>query len=181
MGFAPHFQGALAECDDTPGEPTMPLYGQPFPVGCTNPLQTLTTTDGTGHLITSFTIRTGTLGPPAAGVDSAKQDATHAAGKYPCPPTSAQIPAGSSCKITYIDALGERASATITFATSDAAPATAPAGGAVVQSGPGAIPFSGFGTGLWRLNQIGGVLVCVGCALILFALRARRVGLTKAR
>ena len=78
-GFAPHFQGALAECNVTAGAPTIPLYGYPFPVGCTNPLRTLTTTDGSGHLTAVFVVRTGALGPPAPGIDSAGQNASLAA------------------------------------------------------------------------------------------------------
>ncbi len=178
-GFAPHFQGALAECNVTAGAPTVPVYGYPFPVGCTNPLQILTTTDGSGHLTAVFTVRTGSLGPPATGIDSVGQAASIPAGQYPCPPTPQQVAAGATCKIAYIDAAGERASAVITFASETVAPATASAGGASASPGPGSLPFSGFGLGLWHLDELGASLVCVGLALVLVSVRSRRrVGVT---
>ncbi len=173
-GFAPHFQGALAECNVTAGAPTVPVYGYPFPVGCTNPLQILTTTDGSGHLTAVFTVRTGRLGPPATGIDSAGQAAAIPAGQYPCPPTAPQVAAGATCKIAYIDAAGERASAVITFASQTVAPATASTGGPSASPGPGSLPFSGFGLGLWHLDQLGASLVCVGLALVLVSARSRR-------
>ena len=178
-GFAPHFQGALAECNVTAGAPTIPVYGYPFPVGCTNPLQVLTTTDGSGHLTAVFTVRTGSLGPPAAGVDSAGQAAGIPAGRYPCPPTPQQVAAGATCKIAYIDAAGEHASAAISFASETAPPATASSGGAPSPPGPGSMPFSGFGVGLWHLDQLGASLLCAGAVLVVVSARARRrVGVT---
>jgi len=190
-GFVPNSQGSLSECNDTVGAPTINFFGYPFPIGCTTPLQAHTTTDGFGRFSTSFSIRAGTVGPPARGTDSAGQSAASAAAGYPCPPTALQIAVGDTCQIVYIDAAGEKAVAPITFASQGVPPAIAPSGGAASTpsggasaggtspaSGPGSIPFTGFGAGLWHLSEIGGVLSCLGCALILAARRTRRAGAT---
>jgi hypothetical protein len=120
-GYSSGSAGGMAECNNTPGQPTVAVYGNAVPVGCTNPLQSLQATDSSGGFSTSFTVRTGTIGPPAQGNDSAGRSASADAAAYPCPPTAAQAAAGNTCGISYGDAQGHQASANVTFASSGAA------------------------------------------------------------
>ena len=116
-GFAPSSAGGMAECNGAPNQPTEQVYGNAVPVGCTNPLQSLAATDATGSFHFTFTVKTGTIGPPASGKDSAGNDGAADAAKYPCPPTQQQVSQGITCSISYGDASGNQASANITFAS----------------------------------------------------------------
>jgi len=116
-GFAASSAGGMAECNGTPNQPTQQVYGNAVPVGCTNPLHSLQATDATGSFSASFTIKTGTVGPPASGTDSANNDGAADAAKYPCPPTPAQQQQGVTCSISYGDASGNQASADLHFAS----------------------------------------------------------------
>jgi hypothetical protein len=78
-----------------------------------------------------------------------------------------------TCDLVYIDAAGEKAVARITFASQGVPPASSPGGTSTPPAGPGILPFSGFGAGLWRLNQIGGLLSFLGGAMILVGYRSR--------
>jgi len=125
--------GAILECNPTPGEPTIQVAGSPVPVGCTNPLDHLITVDSSGNVPpTQFPVKTGTVGPPASGTDSAGNDAAADAAKYPCPPTPAQQannPAGTKdCVIAVGDSKQppNQATQAITFqATTTTTAATA--------------------------------------------------------
>jgi hypothetical protein len=174
-GFSPNSQGSLAECNDTAGAPTINVFdinnfGNPLSISCTPPMQTHTTTDGTGRFASTFTIRTGTLGPPVQGLDSSGHDSASRAADFPCPPTPEQIAVGNGCELVYIDAAGEKAVARISFASQAISPATSPQGGL----GPLALPFSGFGIGLWRLDELGSLLSCLGGALLVYRQRKGR-------
>jgi len=115
-GFHASSPGGILECNAAPGEPTVAVAGSQVPVGCTNPLSKLVTTTSTGTLAaTSFTVRTGTIGPPASGTDSAGNSATADAANYPCPPTPAQQANGVTCVIAFGDLAGDQATAQILF------------------------------------------------------------------
>ena len=132
-GFADSAAGAVLECNNDPGQPTVEVAGvEQAPVGCTDPLTTIVSTDASGNVpSTPFTVVTGTIGPPAAGTDSAGNDAATDAALYPCPPTPAQITAGDSCVIAFGTLGGSEVQAPITFegqgggtTTTTAAPTT---------------------------------------------------------
>lgn len=115
-GFAHNSTGAILECNSDTGQPTVVVAGNPVPVSCTNPLSAITTTDKSGNLAAkTFTVHTGTVGPPTTGTDSSGGSATTDAAKYPCPPTAAQIAAGDACVITFGDAANDDVSQNISF------------------------------------------------------------------
>ena len=100
-GYPDSATGAILECNTDAGQPTIPVAGNAVPVSCTNPFLAIKTTTATGTLSASFTVHEGTVGPPAAGTDSAGHDAAADAALYPCPPTPAQVTAGDSCVIQF--------------------------------------------------------------------------------
>ena len=114
-GYDASSTGAVLECNNASGQPTIAVLGNSIPVSCTNPLNSLHTTDASGNLSTTFTIVTGVTGPPGTGTDSSGGDAATDAAGYPCPPTPAQITAGVSCTIAYGDQGGAQASSLISF------------------------------------------------------------------
>lgn len=116
-GFTPGF-GGLTQCNNDPGQPTVlvPLANVQIPVGCTNPVNVLVTIDNAGNVpATQFTVKSGTVGPPDPGTDSAGHPAATDAANYPCPPTAAQINAGVTCVIGIGDLSGNKATVPITF------------------------------------------------------------------
>ena len=115
-GYDASSTGAVLECNNAPGQPTISVLGNSIPVSCTNPLNGLHTTDASGNLNTTFTIVSGVTGPPGSGTDSGGGDAATDAAAYPCPPTPAQITAGVSCTIAFGDQGGAQATALISFA-----------------------------------------------------------------
>ena len=147
-GWTPNNPGGMAECNSTPNQPTMSVEGNnQVPVGCTNPLQSLKTINSQGQIPpgTTFTIKTGTVGPPQPGKDSAGNDGAADSAKYPCPPTPAQTAAGATCGISFGDAAGEQQTANITFASS--ASATSSNGGATGTTAAGGGGAAGGATG----------------------------------
>ena len=93
-GYAANSVGAILECNTDTSQPTVSLEGNATPVSCgPPPLATgatnLQPTNASGGFSASFTVTTGTVGPPATGTDSAGNDAAADAAKYPCPPTAA--------------------------------------------------------------------------------------------
>jgi len=108
--------GAILQCNTATGQPTIAVAGNQVPVGCTNPLSKLINADASGNVpATPFTVKMGTIGPPATGPDSAGKDATADAANYPCPPTAAQQAAGAMCVVALGDAAGHQATQQITF------------------------------------------------------------------
>ncbi|MBV8161057.1 MAG: IPT/TIG domain-containing protein, partial [Acidimicrobiia bacterium] len=93
--------GAVTECNTATGEPTVLVAGQQIPVSCSNPLTALQNLTGGAFSGKSFTVHSGTVGPPGTGTDSAGHDAAADAASYPCPPTAAQVAAGAACVIAY--------------------------------------------------------------------------------
>src|SRR5436305_13462773 len=51
-GFAPNSQGAIVECNGTPSppQPTIAVAGNPVPVGCTNPFDTVVAFDANADI-----------------------------------------------------------------------------------------------------------------------------------
>ena len=124
-GFTPKATGAVVECNLAPQEPTIAVPDFPpdftnlgsLPVGCTSPNQTPAKVSSKGTIVDGMGIATGTVGPPASGVDSGGGQASADAPNYPCPPTQAQVTAGVSCALVYQDSKGEMASLPISFTT----------------------------------------------------------------
>jgi hypothetical protein len=214
-GFSSGSAGGMAECNNTPGQPTMTVYGNSVPVGCTNPLSSLQATSASGGFSASFTVHSGTIGPPAQGTDSAGRSAAADAALYPCPPTPAQVAAGNTCGISYGDASGKQASANIAFASQDVAAGSSGATGSSSTSSasgssvvatraggsspsssagsagssagsstdpgdagsgsPSTLASTGFGIGLWRLTELGGLSTATGAVLIVVGRRRRRI------
>jgi hypothetical protein len=121
-GF-PDEPGAITECNNATGQPTILVAGNQVPVSCTNPLNNLQNVSGGGFAGKPFTIHAGTVGPPAAGADSAGKDAAADAALYPCPPTPAQAAAGATCVIAFGNAGGQQAPTPITFKANPISPA----------------------------------------------------------
>ncbi len=120
-GFADSATGAMLECNNDPGQPTVEVAGiEQAPVGCTNPLLKIVSTSSTGAVpSTSFTVATGTVGPPTTGTDSAGNDAATDAALYPCPPTAAQVSAGDSCVIAFGTEGGSQVTTPISFSSGE--------------------------------------------------------------
>jgi hypothetical protein len=115
-GFTASSTGGVLECNNDTSQPTVQVAGNNVPVSCTNPLLHLKTTSSSGDLASfSFTVATGTVGPPTTGTDSSGGDAATDAANYPCPPTTAQVSAGDSCLIAFGDQAGDQAQFDISF------------------------------------------------------------------
>jgi neocarzinostatin family protein len=115
-GFADSSTGAVLECNSDPGQPTISVAGNAVPVSCTSPFSSLhTTTSGGALAAVSFTIKQGTVGPPATGTDSSGGQASTDAANYPCPPTPAQVTDGDDCTIAFGDQAGDEATVVISF------------------------------------------------------------------
>lgn len=113
--------GSFLECNATKTEPTVALDGLQVPVSCTSPTGASATTTTTGEIEPpqGFLIRTGQTGPPtSAATDSSGGSAHTDAASYPCPPTAAQLAAGASCEVAFVDPEGDDAGVDISFATS---------------------------------------------------------------
>jgi len=128
-GLANHAYGNVLECNDSPGEPTVPV-GRPFdlslPVGCSPPsLKQIVSTSAAGVLLTRFKIRGGDkVGPPCglshvfgpcAHSDSSGNHPRSDAHNYPCPPTSAERAIGATCSLVFYDTAGQVVSTPISF------------------------------------------------------------------
>jgi hypothetical protein len=137
-GFAPSSLGSVLECNDDTSQPTVTISvlgnSETLPVSCTGIMASgLHSTSATGTLSgVSFTVLTGTTGPPCGAATLASCPSTDSSGgnpstdaaQYPCPPTTAQQAAGDSCVIAFGDEAHDQATADITFA----GPCVAPAG-----------------------------------------------------
>ncbi|HLM96731.1 MAG TPA: hypothetical protein VK283_10480 [Acidimicrobiales bacterium] len=145
-GFDDSSAGALLECNNASGEPTVALtlgsIKESLPVGCTAPTTAgLITTSSSGGLSGKVTIVAGTVGPPCGGsgdlfsscpaTDSAGVSPATDAPKYPCPPTTAQTSAGDSCVIAFGDSGSKQQTVNISFVPAAAA-STAQGGSASV-------------------------------------------------
>ncbi len=167
-GFVPLASGAIIECNNAPGQPTVPIDGFNAPVGCSGPYgghETFLTTSPAGTVSGVYTVTTGVVGPSAPGTDSAGHDAAADAADYPCPPTAAQQHAGASCEILVGDLAGDAATAPINFAGAMPAPRN--------RTLVAMAPTAGRG-GYWLAGVDGGVL-CFGNATFYGSLPASGV------
>lgn len=130
--------GAITECNTATPQPTIQVAGNDVPVSCTNPFNSLQTVAGGGFTGKTFTVHTGTVGPPAQGTDSAGKPASQDAPQFPCPPTAAQAAAGAKCVIAFGNANKEQATADIAFASTGGS--TTPTSSAPVTTGATAAP-----------------------------------------
>jgi hypothetical protein len=143
-GLAASSPGTILECDDAPTGVTQTSVmlgapvNQPVSVGCTPPSYShVVSTKADGTVSTTFAVVAGTLGPPCGPApdiatcpptDSAGTSPAADAPAYPCPPTAAQATQGFVCHLTFGDAAGDSAQATLAFAGSTAPTTAAPAG-----------------------------------------------------
>jgi hypothetical protein len=125
-GFTDNSIGEVLECNTDAKQPTVAL-GSPLDktvnVGCTPPnLSELVDTNASGSLTSTYSIISGTVGPPCGpspaaatcpSTDSTGGNPQTDAAAYPCPPTAAQQAAGDTCELIYGDAQNESGSAPI--------------------------------------------------------------------
>ncbi len=142
-GFDTSSEGGILECNNDASQPTMSVLGNDIPVSCTSPLSNLTSTNSSGNLSASFTVKTGVVGPPGTGTDSSGGSATTDAASYPCPPTQAQMNAGVSCVISFGDLGGAKASLPITF-ENQASPTSTTTTTAAAATTATTVPLPGF-------------------------------------
>lgn len=202
-GMADSSYGSVIECNLANNEPTVQVEGNAVPVGCTNPLQSIQSTNSSGGFSTTFTIQTGTIGPPGQGTDSAGNPASADAAKYPCPPTPAQQAAGTTCDIVFGDVGGDQDTTPIQFAqdasgsaqaavtpgsasktsvgaadspstASGSAQSGATGGAGAAASGGGPLAFTGVGPGVQTLMWLGPLLVLSGSLILIAAASVRR-------
>ncbi len=156
-GFVPQAEGAVVECNSTPGEPTIDVAGIAVPVGCSNPYASgaLVGVSGTGSISTTWTVAVGVLGPPAQGQDSAGGNAGTDAASYPCPPTPAQVAAGASCLIGFGDLSGDSVFQSISIVPNPPPPPPVP----LPASAPPVVKMASTpdGKGYWLVASDGGV------------------------
>jgi len=187
-GLAATNLGSLLECNGATGEPTVfvALANKGVPVGCTaiggSSLVT-TAADGSLPANTMFTILTGTIGPPAAGTDSAGVNAATDSANYPCPPTAAQQAAGVTCAIAFGDLAGDQVVVPISFganAGNTGNGSTAAASGSsttkpATKAKSSSLAFTGAGPGLWIMGIVGIALILLGGSLLVVVDAPRRL------
>jgi hypothetical protein len=125
-GFTPGAAASIVECSSVATQPVI----APFPASCSllNPTIIPGSGPNTGRLVGTYTIRTGTVGPPVSGGSVSCQstsgwpttalmtipncttsgNAAIDAANYPCPPTAAQQLAGYICTVGIVDDADER-------------------------------------------------------------------------
>lgn len=186
--FTPKAWAAAFECNMDPNAPVIAVPAHrgslgPVSVGCSSYAQTATTVSKKGTFFIGMGIYTGTVGPPVAGTDSSGGRAETDAVDYPCPPTEAQVDAGISCAIVFLDTKKHKhesaysdisfttaytTTTTTTTTTSDPncpqVPVAAASGGATITLTPGTCLVAGTvvtltGTGL-NPSDLGSVMEC---------------------
>jgi hypothetical protein len=119
-GFAHGSNGAVLECNNSPGEPAViiTIHGlsHAVPVGCTEPVE-LTTTKIGKLGSKSMTVVVGTLGSWETGDDSSGTPAAADSASYPCPPTPSQSAVGISCDVEFLDNKGQVATRSVAFSS----------------------------------------------------------------
>ena len=194
-GFDPGSSGAILECNNSPGEPSVAL-GSPInktvPVGCSGTaLVNVVSTSSTGTLSTKYAIVTGTTGPPCGGslvvscpiADSADHNPGADAANYPCPPTAAQLAAGATCQLDFGDAGGKSQAVPISFVSAPTPSAVTTAAGAPTNSASTSSPttaastlaFTGPGPGIWMIAFGGILLIDLGYLLLTVYYRPREL------
>ena len=141
-GFASNAFGYILECNETPGEPTVPVgapFDQRIPVGCSGPsLKHIVSTSADGSLSTTFQVHLSRrLGPPCSPSsifggcgpsDSAGKRPRADAQNFPCPPSPAQQDAKVTCALVFYDTAHEKVSTPISFVGGGGPPVKVPPG-----------------------------------------------------
>lgn len=111
--------GEIRECNNAFFEPIMWVGGVRTPVSCSDPKSQRWVFTAQGILHTTFTIVTGTVGPPRAGHDNLGDSADVDAARYPCPPTAAEVAEGFHCylELEWGAGITHRVVVPITFAS----------------------------------------------------------------
>jgi hypothetical protein len=189
-GLAKSSIGSILECNGDPAAPTImdTLAGKGVPVGCTSPANGITpstSTDASGNLNTTWTIVTGTIGPPDTGTDSSGGSAATDAAKFPCPVTTAEQTASIQCAIIFGDLAKDQVIVPISFGANAASnptgggakiPASAPAAAkATTKASTGSLAFTGAGPGLWIMGVTGLALLLLGGSLLVLVDAPRRM------
>lgn len=127
-GFSKKVAGGLAICSTASPQPTITVPSvtgtTQIPVSCSIPFPQKT--NSKGGFSTAFIISSGVLGPPAMGTDSTGGDAATDSQSFPCPPTAAQVAAGASCELEYLDTVGESAGDAISYGFDGTTTTTSP-------------------------------------------------------
>jgi hypothetical protein len=194
-GFTPGHPGGITQCSSAPGQPTVPLAGNPIQVSCSSPINSLQVVSPTGTISSTFTIYEGTVGPPASGTDSAGNAASLDAEKYPCP---TDVTTGVGCTIGYGDTPTEAVTVPITFVPNNpGTPGTGGTGGTngstkangqgsgsagtglsasrskVTATSSSSLAFTGVGNGVRWIGAGGVVLLALGIVMMAVARRPR--------
>jgi hypothetical protein len=186
--------GWILECSSAHGQPTVKMAGVLLSVSCSAPKVVHFNAEGKLSPV-KVTVRSGAVGPPVHGPDSSGKAAVAAAKYYPCPPTKAQVSAGAFCyvelrwgagvarevsqpvtftRIVRTTAKTKKTTVRVTTATkagrTGTSGTTAPSKGTDPASGQ--LPFTG--VSVVQMGLVGGSLVALGAALLLFGEPSRR-------
>jgi len=136
-GFAPGDLGTVIECNNDASQPTVDIFGNAVPVGCSS-LFPLVNFDASGNLpAMPLTIHEGTVGPPQPGTDSLGNDAAVDAANFPCPATAAQKATGVGCDIVVAGLSGQRVTVPVTYKSEEVTTTTtAPTTTTTAKPGP---------------------------------------------
>ena len=201
-GFTGSQAGAMLQCNTDNSQPTVMFLANAIPISCTNPLSKLVSTSATGSFSTTYTIHTGTVGPPClssgctgtAATDSSGGNTITDAAKYPCGPPPGFT--NGNCGIVYGDNDSKDPGITVPFTyntNTTAPPPPNPAPTPQTQTSPksatttptakpgttaastGKLAFTGSGPGLWWLALVGVVLMVLGVFALAFVDQPRRL------
>jgi hypothetical protein len=185
--------GWILECSSANGQPTVKFAGVHLPVSCSAPKVVHFNAEGKLPAV-KVTIRSGAVGPPAR-TDSLGKSAATAAKDYPCPPTASQVSGGAFCyvELRWGAGVGREVTQRVTFTpvirTTAKTKKTAVRSTAVTKAGKtgksgtkappnGADPASGqlpfTGVSVVQMALVGGALVALGAALLVFGEPSRR-------
>jgi len=186
-GFTAGATAAITECSSATGQPNVSLAGDEIPVSCSNPILHVITVSPSGSFTSSFTIMSGTVGPPVAGVDSAGNQASVDAAKYQCP---SDVATGAGCAISFGDSPTQSVSVPITFLPNNPGQSPPPAAGtkggvgstaphssmaSATKTSTQALAFTGAGSGLRWMAAGGVMLLLLGGVMLAVADQSRRI------
>jgi hypothetical protein len=178
-GLTPNGTARIMECSSVTPQSSITVAGLAVPVSCSDPRAGTWSINTAGRLRATFTIATGTVGPPRSGTTSTGRSSDTLARRYPCPPTAAQTNAGYHCFLELQWGSGHRAVQALSFAASvtpatvppaTANPATAATTPTASTSGSsaaqgGTLPFTG--ASIEQLGIVGVALVALGAVLLI--------------
>lgn len=186
--------GWILECSSAHGQPTVKVAGVPLSVSCSEPKVVHFNAEGKLSPV-KVTVRSGAAGPPVGGTDSSGEAAAIAAKDYPCPPTQAQVSAGAFCYIELrwgpgvarevtqpvtfpriVRTTAKTKKTTVRLTTATKAGKTGKPGTSAPSNrtdpASGQLPFTG--VSVVQIALMGGSLVALGAALLLFGEPSRR-------